>query len=281
MSFQPALPLGGYAGWQFLKRTMDAQQAQLARSPAIQRDTDYFREKIGQVASAEELVSDRRLLRVALGAFGLDDDLRNRFFIRKVLEEGTAERTALANRLADTRYREMSSAFGFGPGETPGAGAAGFADRIVAAFESRQFERAVGVQNEEMRLALNLSRELDNLARRDSSERAKWFTVMGNPPLRQVFETAFGLPKGFGLLDLDRQQTVLQDSAQRLFGERTVAQFTDPEKMDDLVRRFLLRAELENGAIGPTTRGIVALQLLQPLTQPSGLSARSFLLSPF
>jgi hypothetical protein len=281
MSFQPALPIGGYAGWQFLKRTMEAQQAQLARSPALQRDTEYFRETIGKISSAEELVGDRRLLRVALGAFGLDDDLANRFFIRKVLEEGTVERGALATRLADTRYREMSAAFGFGPGEVPGVRTPGFSDRIVAAFESRQFERAVGVQNEDMRLALNLTRDLADVARRDSSERAKWFTVMGTPPLRQVFETAFGLPRGFGLLDVDRQQEILQDKAQRLFGDTSVAQFADPAKMDDLVRRFLLQAELENGALGPTTRGLAAVQLLQPLTQPSGLAFRSLLQAPF
>ncbi len=281
MSFQPALPIGGYAGWQFLKRTMESQQAEFARAPAIQRDTEYFRSRIGEIASAEDLVGDRRLLRVALGAFGLDDDLPNRFFIRKVLEEGTEERRALANRLSDTRYREMSAAFGFGPGASAGAREPGFADRIVAAFQARQFERAVGTQSEDMRLALNLTRDLAKLAGRDSSERSKWFTVLGNPPLRQVFETAFGLPRGFGMLDVDRQVEVMQERSAKSFGAPSVSQFADPGKMEDLVRSFLLRGQLASGGIDPNTAGFAAVQLLQPLRAPTGLALRSLFPSAF
>jgi hypothetical protein len=275
MSFQPALPIGGFAGWQFLKRTMEAQQTQFVRSPSIQRDSEYFRERIGQIQSAEELIKDRRLLRVTLGAFGLDDAMDKSFLVRKVLEEGTQERSALANRLSDTRYRELSAALGFGPGETRANSDPGFADRIVAAFEARQFERAVGVQNEDFRLAMNLTRELDKIAGRDSSDRVKWLTVLGNPSLRKVFETAYGLPKGFGGLNLDRQLQVMQQRSRSTFGDAGVAQFAAPERIDDLVKRFLTRSQIENGVLGPTTRGLAAVQLLQPLTQPNGLAPRS------
>ena len=44
------------------------------KSIELKRDTEYFQEKISSITSAEELVSDRRLLTVALGAFGLQDD---------------------------------------------------------------------------------------------------------------------------------------------------------------------------------------------------------------
>ena len=40
---------------------------------------------------------------MALGAFGLQDDINNRYFIRKILEEGTTNEDALANRFSDTR----------------------------------------------------------------------------------------------------------------------------------------------------------------------------------
>ena len=39
--------------------------------------------------SAADLVADRRLLKVALGAFGLEGEIDKKAFIRKVLEEGT------------------------------------------------------------------------------------------------------------------------------------------------------------------------------------------------
>lgn len=113
MSFQPVLPLTGTAGWAFLKRTEAAQEAAFGKRPEVQRDEAYFREKIGSIRSAEALVSDRRLLRISLEAFGLEGDLNARAFIRKVLEEGTLKRDSLANKLADPRYSQLSRAFGF------------------------------------------------------------------------------------------------------------------------------------------------------------------------
>ncbi|ESW59285.1 MAG: hypothetical protein Q27BPR15_18375, partial [Rhodobacter sp. CACIA14H1] len=99
MMFTPVLPAFGTQGWTFLKRTEAAQQATFARQPEIRRDEAYFRDRIGAVRTAEALVSDRRLLRITLEAFGLEQDVDARAFIRKVLEGGTKQADALANRL--------------------------------------------------------------------------------------------------------------------------------------------------------------------------------------
>ncbi len=195
MNFTPVVPLGGLAGWAFLKRTGASQQAAYAASAATARETERFAQGIAGIRTAEELVGDRQLLKVALGAFGLDSDIDNRYFVRRILEEGTTERTALANKLTDKRYAEMARAFGFDSPLGPATARLGFAERIVAAYEARGFEEAVGEQDPAMRLALNLERELPTIAGRDVSDSTRWFTIMGTPPLRQVFETAFGLPR--------------------------------------------------------------------------------------
>ena len=273
MMFQPALPIGGYAGWRFLNRTMEAQQASFARSPQVTRDLEHFRARIGEIDTAEALVSDRRLLRVALGAFGLEADINNRFFIRKVLEDGTLDPGALGNRLADKRYLEMSRAFGFGDFDVPRSKLGDFGDRIAQAFVTRQFEVAVGGQDENLRLALTLRRELGDIAAREAGERTRWFSVLGNPPLRKAFETAFGLPASFATLDIDRQLSVMQTRARGAFGDDSVAQFADPERREALVRRFLLRADATGagGGLSPTVPGSAALQLLQAMP-PGGLA---------
>ncbi len=82
MSFTPVVPVGGYAGWTFLARTREAQKQAFVASASQQRDEAYFRAKIGGISTAEELVADRRLLSVVLGAFGLEADIDNRYFIR-------------------------------------------------------------------------------------------------------------------------------------------------------------------------------------------------------
>ena len=101
--FTPIIPAGGLVGWRFLQNTQEAQFDSFTKSPQVRRDADHFRDRIGEISSAADLVQDRQLLSVALGAFGLQDDIDNRAFIRQVLEEGTVDDEALANRFADSR----------------------------------------------------------------------------------------------------------------------------------------------------------------------------------
>jgi hypothetical protein len=93
------VPASGLVGWTFLQRTASRQIETLAAQPVAQRNEAWFRERIGQIGTAADLVADRRLLEVALTAFGLESDIDNRFFIRKVLEDGTLRNDALSNRL--------------------------------------------------------------------------------------------------------------------------------------------------------------------------------------
>ncbi len=262
MSFQPVIPFGGFAGWSFLKRTLPSQQAALQATPANQRDEDYFRANIAKAKTADDLVSDRRLLKVALTAYGLEGDIDNKAFIRKILQDGTLSDKALANRLADKQYQKFSAAFGFGDFSVPRTQLSDFADKTLALYRTRQFEAAVGEQNNGFRLALNAERELGALAARPISEDTKWFTIMGNAPLRQVFQTALGLPSSFASIDLDQQLAVLKSRTEATFGSGGVGQFARPEKLQDLVRTYLARSEIaaSTASVGASS---VALQLLQ------------------
>lgn len=262
MTFTPIVPLGGLAGWSFLKRTMPKQTQAFGAQATIKRDEAYFREKIGRVDTAEELVADPRLLRITLSAFGLEADMPNKFFIRKVLEGGTLKTDALANRLANKQYLKLASTFGFGDFTTPRNKISDFADKLLVQYKSARFAAAVGEQNIDLRLALDLETQLRELAGQTMSPRAKWFTVLGSPPLRAVFEKAFGLPTAFGAIDLDRQVKTLETRAAAAFGNSTVEQFSDPDRINELVRRFLARSDSAGTGAGSQSAQ-VALTLLQ------------------
>jgi hypothetical protein len=261
MTFQPVLPLSGYTAWTLLKRTMDRQVAVQQASPVLKRDEAYFRDRIGKVQTAEQLVSDKRLLRISLTAFGLEGDVNSRAFIQKVLEGGTLKEGSLANKLADKQYQKFSAAFGFGDFSVPRTRLSTFADEILGQFRARSFESAVGAQNNGFRLALNAERELPALAGRSISETAKWYTLLGNAPLREIMQTALGLPKSFSAIDLDQQVAVLRDRTEAAFGAPTVSQFADPARMEALVRRFHLQAEI--AAQPSASPAAVALTLLR------------------
>lgn len=264
MSFQPVVPLDGYAGWRFLKKTLPVQAATHASGVQAQRDAAYFRERIGSIETAEQLVADRQLLRVALTAFGLGDDLPNRAFVRKALESATFDPASFANRLTDKRYLKMARAFGFGDGIFANTRNPGFADQVLGAFRDRSFEEALGTQNESMRVALSLERELGELAAQGSTDETKWFTILGTPSLRVVFEKAFRLPTAFGTLDIDRQVEVLRARTERLTGSDEIAQFTDPARIETLIQRYFLSEQVS--AITAQSSQSVALGMLQTLS---------------
>jgi hypothetical protein len=259
--FTPVVPLGGLAGWTLLNRTIDRQTALFNTSPALQRDTDHFRGAIAGVGSAAELVADRRLLRVALGAFGLQDDIDSRAFIREVIAQGTTSRDALANRMADDRYRAFAGAFGFLAAGAPGPAPPGFADRIIEQFRRREFETAVGTQDGALRLALNADRELAALATQDGTDNALWFRILGTPPLRQTFEVALGLPRAFAQLDLDRQLEELRSVAARRLDITSPRDLADDGLREGLIRQFLLRDQV--AAFSASSAQSIALSLLR------------------
>ncbi|WP_425040036.1 DUF1217 domain-containing protein [Primorskyibacter sp. S187A] len=262
MTFQPIIPSGGLTGWRYLNQTIDRQLDAFTASPLNQRDTDYFSKQISSIQSAEELVADRRLLRVALGAFGLQDDINSKAFIQKVLEGGTDDPRSLANRLADDRYTEFARAFGFGNITGAETSKSDFAQKIVERFSASQFEVAVGDQDESMRLALNAKRELADIASRNSTEDTKWFLVLGTPPLRAVFEKALALPTSFGQIDIEKQLETIKDLSSRRLGIESINDFKNEETTERFVERFLLQAQIADFSASFSSTS-VALTLLQ------------------
>ncbi|WP_298841116.1 DUF1217 domain-containing protein [uncultured Roseobacter sp.] len=430
--FAPIIPSSGLGGWSFLQRTYDTQIKTFSESAEQSRTVSYFEENIANVRTAEDLVSDRRLLEVALGAFGLQDDIDNRFFIRKMLEEGSTSDDALANRFSDTRYSDFVAAFGLGPGETSQIGTSDLTNRITSLYIANSFEVATGQQDDTMRVALYAQRKLGELAgppvksaerlaseevaeaveelanslsadteyferfigsvetiddlvgdtrllkvalgafgldedyeaivnfeptaevpvspelekirqvlaegsisdvalgstlenpeyrnfsrafgfgiaedlrvgdfgfatvltdlyietkfevpegidfdgdvavtngrfqleefdASDISNDAKWFTIMGEPPLRALFEKALNLPSEFGQVDVDQQLLVFKERSRQVFGSDDVSTFSEPEMIDDVIQKYIVRAQLDAFSTN-TSSASIALALLQ------------------
>lgn len=279
MIYAPAIPLSGVGGWSFLQRT-EARQFETFRSVGEnKRDIDYFRENIANAKTAEDLVADRRLRTIALGAFGLQDDINKQAFIERVLEEGSEDETSFANRLVDPKYAQLAQAFGYGNLFGTRVHLSDFAEEIIAKFEVEQFEVAVGDVDVDLRLAMNFRRNIADIAAASTEEEPGWLTVMGSEPLRQVMDAALGLPAGLAGVDLDRQVAIYEDRARRQFGEATAAAFLDPENVERAINRFLVQREIANGP-GASTPGFSALSLLQNSGLGGG-AAQNLLISQF
>lgn len=274
MSFAPVIPASGLAGWRFLQATMDRQRAAFAQTAVAAREADYFRKNIAAVETPGDLVGDRTLLKVALGAYGLDDEISKKFFLQKVLSEGADLPNALANKLVDPRYREITRAFGFGTLVPPDFSDPGFADAILARHDELQFERAVGEADNSMRLAMTFKREIAALADPDLPASTGWFRVMGSPPLRNFFETAMGLPAATGALDIDQQLRIFQERAEAVFGFDRLSGFSGEAVITKAIRLFFARDAASQGP-GAATPGYGALSILHAIRPLVTFSARA------
>ena len=259
--FVPLIPTNGVIGFRLLEQTEASQRQVFESQPEVARDVAYFEENIASALTAEDLVSDRRLLRVALGAFGLEDQVDRVAFFRKMLEEGTENSDAFANRFVDPRYQRFTEAFGYGNLLGTRVILPGFAAEITEPYKDRQFEVAVGEQDQNLRLALNFRREIEQYATASDPDGVAWLSVLGDQPVRAVFEGAFGLGQDFAQLDIDRQQAEFRDFNNRAFGSTSLAIFTDPAEVDRVISRFLARRAAEEGP-NPLTPGFAALTLL-------------------
>ena len=111
MSFFPAIPLTGFVGWKVFDNSAARQFETFRNTPQVIRDVEYFHDNIAKATTAEALVKDRKLLTVALGAFGLDEEINKQALVRRILEEGTDDTASFANRLADPRWKEFAKEF--------------------------------------------------------------------------------------------------------------------------------------------------------------------------
>ncbi len=268
MSFEPIILSAGITGWTFLQSTYDDQFENFKNDTVLKRENDYFTENIGNVTSAEDLVNDRRLLEVALKAFGLEDQIDYKAMVQKVLEEGTTAEDNLSSKLDDSRWVDFSKAFGFGGGETrmntdPVAMAA-----IVADNQAQSFEVAVGEQDESMRIALYALRELQEVILPDDAEEegptvnAQWYNIIGQPQLSKMMQVTLNLPESLNLIDVDQQVQVYKEAAQRMLGTDDLSTLSSKEDMDKLAITYLARAEV--AAIGNSySSASAALSLLQ------------------
>ncbi|WP_323717988.1 DUF1217 domain-containing protein [Paracoccus aminovorans] len=258
MTYNVQVGSGGYTGWKTLERTMARQRQAFSQDTSIKSAQKYFSEKMPSAKSADDLIGDYRLLTVALRAFGLDSDINNRFFIKKVLESDPNDESSLVNRLADKRYLNLNQAMKVGGAETPKPVDV---EAILTNYDTRSFEKNIGERHSDIELALNAQRELPQIAAADISENAKWYQILGSKSLRKIFEVSYGLGNSFAALPIDRQLTEIKAKTAQFSGSDSASQFESITSLDSMLRRYLLRSQIVNSSINSSH--VSALTLLR------------------
>jgi hypothetical protein len=247
--------LPSLAGWQVMNKTAAAEKARFVKQPEVAREIEYFKANIGKIETPADLVKDRRLLAVALEAFGLGGDVNAQGRVRKVLEEGTIDPKALANKLIDPRYKEMSGAFAFDMLGNQRLKDKEFVQSVIDRYQTAKFEAEVGEDNDALRNAMYFKRKIGGVT--------NWYNVLADKALFAVVKTGLGLPDDFSKIDVDRQADILESKVK-------LATFKDPAKLDQFATRYLaVNSALES-------QNTITSPALQILSSMNGGGGRSF-----
>ena len=263
MSFQPFLLGSGLSGWNLLKSTLSMQKTLFNENVSIVSDSKYFLETFAKINTPEDIISDPRVMRVVLGAYGLSGDIGNKFFIKKVIQEGVNDPEALSNKLSDRRYHQIAKDFNFS-GDVPNHKLeANLAKKVVENFQNQSFEIEIGNSDTDMRLALGFSHEMEALIDTIGSNNSGWFQILATPPLREIFQTSLGLPTEFSQLDIDEQHERIQEKAMRVFGTSQIEELGGDQLSEQITNRFLIMRQAK--AISSDSSLQTALVLLSAI----------------
>jgi len=218
-------------------------------------------------------MGDRQLFEVAMGAFGLTEEIYKGAFVRKILAEGTEDSSAFAVRLNSTEYLALAETFQVDADENLTISEEDIA-RVVDAYQRQAFEVEVGEQDESMRLALNFERRISEFAGQGSTEAGGWYTLMGSTSMLQVIQGGFGAPDGLTSLDIEVQKDFYVRKSKELFGDGSIEALLDPENADTLIQQYLFREEIEAGP-SANTPGMAALSILSATSGSSFASSSS------
>jgi hypothetical protein len=102
-----------YLSYNLVNRDIKTSLERTGSDPLVARQTEYFKENIGQVSTLEEFLDDYQLYSYAMKAHGLEEMTYAKAFMKKVLESDLSDDASFANQLTDERYRNFAAAFQF------------------------------------------------------------------------------------------------------------------------------------------------------------------------
>lgn len=245
---------------------------------AEQAETTFFQANIAKVKTVTAFTSESasRMFDYAIEAFGLEsivDTPKEKAAVTAALHIGPKSPLHFADPAIDTAFREFLKAFDFaGKGlkatsdkaamqqtvdRHNGVVRAEQAKATIEKYTRQKLELDAGASNENVRLALYFQRKAPDIS--------DPYQVMADPALLKVVQTALGLPKEVGAIDLDKQAAIYKERID-------FADFKDPVKLQSFISRFSALADAQNGSaaaasavsilVGPPTAAGVSMDVL-------------------
>lgn len=234
-----------YLSYRLAAADLAGALGRVAKDPPVAREVAYWRDHIDKVADIDSFVADRRLFGFAMKAFGLADMGYARAFMTKLLKEGVAASGAMANKLADQRYRDFAKTFDFVTYGSVTTSLSAARNGVVDRYLRQTLEVKVGAQSDGARLALYFQRKAASIA--------SPMSLLADAALFKVTRVALDLPDSMSKVSLDKQVAMIS-------AKLDVTTLKDPAKLDAFLKRFCAMNDLATGATASSQPAVMLSQ---------------------
>ena len=169
-----------YLSYNSVVSNLRQSMTRVARQPDVARDAAYFKENIGKVKTIDDLLKNDRLYQYVMKAYGLEDMIYAKAFMKKVLASDLLDANSFANKLTDERYRDFAAAFSFTGADTAAAQSSAQTDDMIGLYTAT-VQRQVDAIDEDTRyynLTIGSVKSVDALLN-DDRLRTYVFSALG------------------------------------------------------------------------------------------------------
>jgi hypothetical protein len=245
-----------FTDYRLIAKDMSTSLQRVSEETTVARETEYYLENIGKADTIEDFLKDDRLFNYAMKAHGLEEMSYAKGLMRKVLEGGTDDDDALANKFTDTRYKEFAEAFDFVTHKDNATIFTAASQGTVDKYLQQTLEENAGADNQGVRLALYFERKMPDLLAEFSAENSDYdedsrnrsivFSILGDNALADVVRTALSIPPETAVADIDNQ-------AAAIMSKLDFDDLRDPDGLSDFMERFTSLWEVSNPTGGYTS----------------------------
>lgn len=256
------------------------------KEPLAQKDIQYFKTKIAQIKSVDEIFSDQKLYKFVAASLGLNKtndqfgivkraltgyaidtatyqqlikdgkfdnngrptstEAKNELIAKGYLDPKNPTRVSVANQLTDTRYLQGALTLKLGSTGVDTIKKKETIDQLVSQYLTYKFEDKIAKESQPAENARYVKKAIGDIT--------SVFGLLSDRTIRDVISTAYRIPKEIARQPVETQARVFNSKVD-------VAQLKDPKYVDLLIKKYLIasdQAQSQNSGSNST-----ALTLLQ------------------
>lgn len=221
-----------FTEYQHIARNLPTALERKASEASIKREIQYFRENIAKVKTVDDFIKNNRLYTFAMKAYGLDEMIYAKAFMKKVLtREADSKGNVLVERLQDSRYQDLATAFNFSESGANFNSNVSAYGATIDSYVRQNLETSAGADDEGVRLALYFQRKASTIK--------SAYSILADKALAEVVRTALGIPSEAARGSIDAQANLIKRKLD-------ISSLKNPDDLDKLLKRFTIMWDTQN-----------------------------------